>query len=294
MPELAAGARVLTPLELCAQGFYKRFSLPMRPSPDLKYLELPAFDVREALTTQAEFDLGDRTFEEEDCEGLAAAIQLLRPRQLCQVHLHRCNIGDEFAAVIEALKFLPALDLLYAAQNRIGPAAMSALSRLAAAGEVLGIRKLALPHNSLGDEGLRSIASAMVAGTLPKMEYLFVAENNVGDEGAVAIAQALEGGACPQMSRLSLQSNRLTDKSLHALASALHKGAFARGEYIYVQDNPFSEEGQAALLEAMADHPNLMQGHFGWPPPLSREQILREDEARKREEAELIEDVVKR
>jgi hypothetical protein len=273
---LPDSVRALHAEEQQAQAFFNKFTLPARPCEHLKYRELPAFNPRDAFLTEAVFDLGDRRIDEEDCHGLAAALTLLHPAQLRQLHMQRCGVGDGFAAVLEALAAVPSLELVFAPQNQIGDIAMLGFDRLAAAGACLGLRTLALSTNCIGDAGAVSLSHALRASVLPNLEHLFLAENEIGDGGAVPLAEALGGGACPRLARLSLQANRLTDASLSALASALTAGAFAHGEYIYVQDNPFTDVGREALSAAMAGHPNLLQAHFGWPAPLPRQQLLRQ------------------
>lgn len=274
--DLPAGVRVLCAEEQQAQAFFNKFTLPARPCEHLKYRELPAFNAKGAFLAEEVFDVGDRRVDDDDCHGLAAALALLHPPQLRQLHLQRCSMGDGFAAVLEALTAVPSLELVFAPQNQIGDVAMLGFDRLIAVGASLGLRKLALPTNRIGDAGAVSLAHALRAAVLPELEYLFLAENQIGDGGVVPLAEALGGGACPRLSRLSLQGNRLTDTSLSALASALTQGAFAHGEYIYVQENPITDVGRQTLSAAIAGHPNLLQGHFGWPPPLPRQQLLRQ------------------
>jgi hypothetical protein len=279
--DLPDGVREMGVEEQQTQAFFNKFSLPARPCGHLKYRELPAFNARSAFLTDKVFDVGDRPVDDDDCRRLATALTLLQPPQLRQLHLQRCSVGDGFGAVIEALAAVPSLELVFAPQNQIGDTAMLAFDSLAAAGAPVGLKKLALPTNRIGDAGVLSLVHALRAAMLPELEYLFLAENQIGDSSVVPLAEALGAGACPRLSRLSLQDNRLTDTSLAALAGALTRGAFEHGEYIYVQDNPFTDVGREALSAAIAGHPNLLQGHFGWPPPLPRQQLLRQAKAEK-------------
>lgn len=119
--------------------------------------------------------------------GLAAALRLLRAPQLRELHLQRSRVGDGFGLVVEALPCAPALEVVFAMQNSIGDAAMSAFGRLAGAGGAPAVRQLGLQNNKIGDEGARTLAAALLTGALPGLQWLYLGENSIGDEGAVPL-----------------------------------------------------------------------------------------------------------
>lgn len=266
------------PIEEQAEAFFAKFTEPARPSEHLKYLELPAWDARHSFVTDAAFDLGDRAIDACDALGLSSAMRTLRPAQLTELHLHRCSLcADGLAAVVAALPALPALESLFAMQNGAGDGAMSAFAGLARTGGV-PLRRLALQENGITDCGAASLAAAL-AGATPQLEWLYLSGNEIGDEGGVAIAEAVEGGACPRLARLALQHNRLGDATLLALGRAAAGGKLPKGEYLYVHENEHTPAGRDALAAALEGHPNQLQAHLGWPPPLPRDELRRDEAA---------------
>ncbi|KAL1503437.1 hypothetical protein AB1Y20_011925 [Prymnesium parvum] len=246
-------------------GFFEKFSYDTFPSKYLKYLEIPAWDCREALEEEPVLHLSDRDVTDDDAVALGRAMRLLQPPQLRRLYLTRNHLGDKGCAALAAgAAACPNLEVLYLQANRIGDGGAAAI---ATSMQAAPLWQLVLSDNALTDEGVRALAAAARGGGFRAMKALYLdGHRGVTDAGVCALAEALP--SFPAIETLALQKCGFGDKGARALAEAIGKGGVftaGRDNWIYVFDNEIGEEAKSALREACK---GICKVHTGWPAPV--------------------------
>jgi len=247
-------------------SFFEKFSYDTFPSKHLKYLEIPAWDCREALEEEPVLHMSDRDVTDDDAVALGSALEIVRPEQLLRLYLTRNHLSDKgCAAVAAGCAACPNFELLYLQKNRIGDGGLMAIAQSM---KLSTMWQLVLTENVITDAGVKAFAQSVADGrSFLAMKTLYLDTNaGITDEGAAALAKVLH--CMPKLEVLALQKCSIGDKGIFALAEAIAKGGiFTPGNdnWLYVFDNPFGDEAKKALRQACKGR---CKAHVGWPPPM--------------------------
>jgi len=254
------------PMDDTIRAFFEKYSWDKYVSKHLKYYEVSAFDLETSIASDSVVHITDQTLDDNECETLARALQLMVPENLKQLYLSGNKIGDRgVASLVKGALALPNFELLFLAKNAdIGDEGMVAIAEGLAKTKIW---QLVLTETKIGNAGAKAFAAAIDKDSeaFSSLRWLFLDSTQIGDKGVEALAKALTKG-CKSLERLALQNTKLTNRGLCHLAKAIGEGALPKCEYLYVQNNEFDREGKMMLKAATK--PRNIKVHFGWPPPL--------------------------
>ncbi|WP_353278995.1 hypothetical protein [Wolbachia endosymbiont (group B) of Longitarsus flavicornis] len=161
--------------------------------------------------------------QEVDINKLISFLQ--KNKNITELSLIHCNIGNEGAKALANLTNLTELDLH---RNNIGNEGAKALANLT------NLTKLDLWFNDIGKEGAKALAN------LTNLTKLNLADNNIGNEGAKALANLTK------LTQLDLSYNNIGAEGVEALAN----GNLTKLTRLYLNDNNIDAKGAKALAES--------------------------------------------
>ena len=250
-------------------SFFEKYSYDTFPSKHLKYLEIPAWDCREALEEEPVLHMSDKDLTDDDAVALSRAMSIIKPEQLLRLYMTRNKLTDKGCAALAAgCADCPNFELFYLQKNQIGDGGLAAI---ASTMKQSTMWQLVLTENVITDVGVKAFAASVADGkSFLKMKTLYL-DTNVGitDEGccalakvpravtqhthgpaqAAALASALSARArprslqvlhcMPELEVVALQKCSITDKGIYALAEAIAKGGvFTPGNNNWICESP--------------------------------------------------------
>ncbi len=152
-----------------------------------------------------ELILDGNAIGEVGAQALAAAFKSTR-------HLLKIGLTDNAyisdagcTALAAALRFLPRLEELHLAYNRISDAGVKALAD--ALPSVPGLLVLDLESNVVTAAGMTFLSAALQASAVPRLRQLRLGHNRIGDSGAVSLARALP--YLPELMKLTVHGPKV-------------------------------------------------------------------------------------
>ncbi|WP_349966966.1 hypothetical protein [Wolbachia endosymbiont of Armadillidium arcangelii] len=169
-----------------------------------------------------EFIEGNGLFLNDKKVNIKELISFLQEnRNITQLSLKNCNIGDKEAKALANLTNLTVLNL---DNNNIGDEGAKALVNLTK------LTALGLAYNNIGDEGAKALAN------LTKLTVLDLFHNNIGNEGTKALANLTK------LTKLDLSQNSIGAKGAKALAN------LTKLTVLDLAYNNIGDEGAKALV----------------------------------------------
>ena len=137
-------------------------------------------------------------------------------KNIIQVYLTQCNIGDEGAiALSNALFNNINITQIHLDENKIGEKGSKAISE-----KLLGkisLKKLILSHNLIDSEGARHIGENLAEAQ--GIQYLFINSNQIEDEGCKHLSKGLEKNT--SLIQLNINNNEITNEGIRYISKAL-------------------------------------------------------------------------
>ena len=198
------------------RAFFEKYSWDKYTSKHLKYYEVSAFDLETSIASDSVVHITDQTLDDNECETLARALQLMVPENLKQLYLSGNKIGDRgVASLVKGALALPNFELLFLAKNAdIGDEGMVAIAEGLAKTKIW---QLVLTETKIGNAGAKAFAAAIDKDSeaFSSLRWLFLDSTQIGDKGVEALAKALTKG-CKSLERLALQNTKLTNRGARA------------------------------------------------------------------------------
>ena len=139
-------------------------------------------------------------------------------KNIIQVYLTQCNIGDEGAiALSNALFNNINIAQIHLDENKIGEKGAKAISE-----KLLGkisLKKLILSHNLINSEGASHIGKNLEEAQ--GIQYLFINSNQIEDEGCKYLSKGLEKNNT--LIQLNINNNGITNDGIRYISKALYR-----------------------------------------------------------------------
>ena len=137
-------------------------------------------------------------------------------KNLTQIYLTQCNIGDEGAIILSNALFTNFnINQIHLDENKIGEEGAKAISE-----KLLGkisLKKLILSHNLIDSKGAFYIGKNLAEAQ--GIQNLFINSNEIGDEGCEFISKGLEKNI--SLVQLNINNNGITNKGIKSIAKVM-------------------------------------------------------------------------